>query len=518
MVSERRMNSFILFRDRLESRRIGWRPRRFSVIMRDRLMQKLMEYLIRQPERNVVVFSLALLLAGNWIMPLTDRDEVRFAEASREMIQRGDYVVPWFNGAYRFDKPILIYWCQSTSYRIFGVNDFAARFPSVLFTTGTALILVRWGRRLADARTGFFAGVMFVAGLHIAVMGRAATADMALIFFYTLTVWSGWEWTRPGQPHRIRWWWIFFVGFALTFLAKGPEGYLPLVGLVICRWLHRADFELRPVPTLAGFLLSLGLIGLWGIPALMQTQGKYLNVGIGEHVIHRAVSVNDSHGLKGYGGFLLSLPVYFVTFFGSFFPWSIRMPAAISRWWPKRGGDVVGSYLMVQALVVFTVFSLVHTKLLHYTLPAFPCIALWLALQLAPRKNETVWLGKCMAGMALFIAIVMFGFFSVAKYHFLTENLWRATRAYVRPETKVGCFGFTESSLVWRFRTVSTNLVTLGPEKDAADFLTNPPPFILVVPTRDMTNFPDTNDLQVQVNGLDIVRLRHWDLTAIVRP
>jgi len=88
----------------------------------------------------------------------------------------------------------------------------------------------------------------------------------------------------------------------------------------------------------------------------------------------------------------------------------------------------------------------------------------------------------------------------------------------VRPETKVGCFGFTESSLVWRFRTVSTNLVTLGPEKDAADFLTNPPPFILVVPTRDMTNFPDTNDLQVQVNGLDIVRLRHWDLTAIVRP
>ena len=64
----------------------------------------------------------------------------RFAEASREMLQRGDYVVPWFNGHWRFDKPVLIYWCQSLSYRIFGENDFAARFPSALFTTGTALL------------------------------------------------------------------------------------------------------------------------------------------------------------------------------------------------------------------------------------------------------------------------------------------------------------------------------------------------------------------------------------------
>src|ERR1700744_4168407 len=125
------------------------------------LMQSLFEKLARYPERTVVLFSLALLLAGNWIMPLTDRDEVRFAEASREMIQRGDYVVPWFNGNYRFDKPILIYWCQSTSYRIFGDNDFAARFPSALFTTGTALLLVRWVRRVADAKTGLLAGAMY---------------------------------------------------------------------------------------------------------------------------------------------------------------------------------------------------------------------------------------------------------------------------------------------------------------------------------------------------------------------
>ena len=121
-------------------------------------MQSWLEKLAAKPQRSILLISLVLLLAGNWILPLTDRDETRFAEASREMLQRGDYVVPWFNGAWRFDKPILIYWCQSASYRVFGVNDFAARLPSVLFTTATALLLVRWGRKIAGDKNCFSRG------------------------------------------------------------------------------------------------------------------------------------------------------------------------------------------------------------------------------------------------------------------------------------------------------------------------------------------------------------------------
>ncbi|HEX9048443.1 MAG TPA: glycosyltransferase family 39 protein, partial [Verrucomicrobiae bacterium] len=173
-------------------------------------MQSWLEKLAARPQRSILWISLVLLLAGNWIMPLTDRDETRFAEASREMIQRGDYVVPWFNGQWRFDKPILIYWCQSASYRVFGENPFAARLPSVLFTTATALLLVRWGRKAADAKTAFLAGAMFVAGLHVAVIGRVATADMAMVFCVTLAAWSGWELTRPQQQFRQGCWWLFY--------------------------------------------------------------------------------------------------------------------------------------------------------------------------------------------------------------------------------------------------------------------------------------------------------------------
>lgn len=514
-------------------------------------MSSLLEKFAATPQRSIILLGLILLLAGNWVLPLTDRDETRFAEASREMLQRHDYVVPWFNGHWRFDKPILIYWCQSTSYRVFGDNGFAARLPSVLFTTATALLLVRWGRKVADAKTAFIAGAMFIMGLHVAIIGRVATADMAMVFFFTLSVWSGWELTRPEGTQRIRWWWIFYVSLALGFLAKGPEAWLPLGGMILGRVLRKNSYRLPFWETAVGLCVTGALSALWGIPAMVQTNCKYWDVGIGEHVIHRAVAVNDSHGIPGWVGFIVSFPVYFLTFLISFFPWTVHrpqgfkpwldglrqkgpggtigasilggllwilyIPVKIYRWWPERKRDGVGWYLMIQAAVVFIAFSCVLTKLPHYTLPAFPCIALWLALQLRREEHSFAWFQRRFVAMAVVVLVLMFGVGALGQHYFLTERLWRAVRSEVRPETKVGCYGFTESSLVWKFRSVTTNLVVLGEEKDAKDFLTNAPPFILVLPTKDLATLPNTNGLHIQAHGLDMVKLKNWNLTAIVR-
>src|SRR3989449_4642989 len=89
---------------------------------------------------------------GTWTLPLIDRDEPRFAEASREMIERADYIVPYFNNQLRLDKPPLAYWTQVASYRIFGENDFAARFPSAVAAALTALVIFVWGSRLPSPR------------------------------------------------------------------------------------------------------------------------------------------------------------------------------------------------------------------------------------------------------------------------------------------------------------------------------------------------------------------------------
>jgi 4-amino-4-deoxy-L-arabinose transferase-like glycosyltransferase len=514
-------------------------------------MESIIRKLAARPLLSILVLGLVLFMVGNWILPITDRDEARFSEASREMLQRGDYILPWFNGQWRFDKPILIYWCQSACYRLLGVNGFAARLPSALFTTATALLLAYWGRKRANDLTGFIAGAMFITGLHVAVIGRIATADMAMVFFFTLAVWSGWELTRPVGSSRKLWWVIFYGALALGFLAKGPEAWLPFGGVVLGRAMRPDSFRLPWVETIAGLFVTVALVACWGIPALVQSHGEFWAVGIGEHVIHRSIGVNDSHGLKGWSSFVLLLPLYFLTFIVSFLPWTIRKPVALEawfqrqkqrgalwrltvpvlrvlsfpldipikiwRWWPERRRDDMGWYLLVQSLIVFGVFSLVRTKLPHYTMPAFPCLALWLALQLRSDTTSLAWFQRRFVAMVIIIPAFMLGLAITAKSHTLTEKLWQAVRPNVRPETKVGCFGYVEPSLVWKFRGVITNTVVLGDEKAAKDFLTNQPPYILVLPTQDVASLPDTNGQRIEVRGLDMVRFKNRDLTAIVR-
>jgi hypothetical protein len=227
--------------------------------------------------------------------------------------------------------------------------------------------------------------------------------------------------------------------------------------------------------------------------------------------------VNNSHGVAGFLGFIVLFPFYFLTFFISFFPWSTRVPGAIRRWWRERKGDDPGWYLFTVAAIVFVVFSLVKTKLPHYTAPAFPVIALWFARQISSDAELPVWFMKRFAAMVVFALVLTLGLFTVARESFLTLNLWKATRAYVTPATKVGCFGYVEPSLVWTFRSVVTNTVVLGDESVAKDFLTNQPPFVLVLPTQDVASLPDTNGLWIEVRGLDMVRFKTRDLTAIVR-
>jgi 4-amino-4-deoxy-L-arabinose transferase-like glycosyltransferase len=146
---------------------------------------------------SLLLFACLLFhLAGTWTLPLIDRDEPRFAEASREMIERGDYIIPYFNNQYRFDKPPLTYWFQVVSYRLFGQTDFAARFPTAVAASLTALIIFAWGRRIESVRLGLWAAIVFTLCLQTILHAKAAVADMWLVLFVTLAHWAGYELLR----------------------------------------------------------------------------------------------------------------------------------------------------------------------------------------------------------------------------------------------------------------------------------------------------------------------------------
>ena len=509
-------------------------------------MQSLLAKLGAKPFLSIAILGLILFLSGTWIAPLIDRDEPRFAEASREMLRSGDWVIPRLNNQYRFDKPPMIYWAQATCYRALGENAFAARLPTVIFATATGLLLVLWGRRLGNPKAGFWAGLMLITCLQMLVHGRMALADMPMVLFVTLSIWCGWEMTRPQAEQRTFWWWMFYITLALGFLAKGPVALLPLGGVMLGRWLRPHAFYLSWARMLPGLLVTLALIGLWGIPALVATHGKYYSVGIGHHVIDRSIGVMEGHGGKSTLAFVAALPLYFLTFFLSFFPWAFRMPKALKAWWPTRQEDSLGWYLLVQAALVFAVFTLVRTKLPHYTLPAFPCLALWLALYLTRQSPEVEkGIAKGAAAMCVVALLLTLGLFSALQSHFLAFNLARQIRPYAKPEMQLATASFTEPSLVWEFRRDSTNFMQYLAPEQVEGFLKTKEPFVLVVSTEDFNQrlkpLVATNDVILQMSGINTVNLVRkkpwnpslpwcgmlsaenwrdallWDMTAIVR-
>src|SRR5437016_2573101 len=172
------------------------------------------------------------------------------------MIERGDYIVPYFNNQLRLDKPPLTYWAQAVSYRVFGENDFAARFPSAIAAALTAMVIFAWGMRLGGEKLGWWAAIVFTLSLQTFVHAKAAVADMWLVLFVTLAHWSGYELLRdqffkkdqrptfnvqrptPNSEgveapalRRVAngWWWVFYAALAFAFLAKGPIGWIPLL-------------------------------------------------------------------------------------------------------------------------------------------------------------------------------------------------------------------------------------------------------------------------------------------------
>jgi 4-amino-4-deoxy-L-arabinose transferase-like glycosyltransferase len=147
----------------------------------------------------VAVFFTNLGVAGLW-----DKDEPLYAAVALDMHQRGDWVVPMFNGKLFPDKPPLSYWLMIVGYDLFGITEFAVRFWSAIFGIGTALVTYHLGRRLFGPEAGFWAGLVTASTLIFTVSARAATMDSVLVFLTTLAMFlfvtAGMLGPREPQP------------------------------------------------------------------------------------------------------------------------------------------------------------------------------------------------------------------------------------------------------------------------------------------------------------------------------
>ena len=336
-------------------------------------------------------FSLFIFLLGNNNHGVWDRDEPRYCQATREMLATGDYIVPRFNGGLRYDKPVLTYWLMAPSMMVFGVNEFAARFPAaVAGATRTTVVFLLALALGASLRGAWIAAAGSVTMTLLLVPSKAATTDSVLIL--TVAVCQAMLWLRIRNGFQ---WWThltFWATLGLSALVKGPIGPA-FVFLTWATWHlwkklrpdvrdafdgsyfadpmagHREPWLMRLAAGLGVFLL----VALpWAIAVSIQTNGDFLRVSFGRHVVGRITTepTNNHVGPIFY---------YLVTMLPSLFPLTaIALPAM--DWSRRLLATAQVRFLWCWFIPSFIVVSLSSTKLPHYPAPLYVAFCLLMGL------------------------------------------------------------------------------------------------------------------------------------------
>jgi hypothetical protein len=204
-----------------------------------------------------------------------------------------------------------------------------------------------------------------------------------------------------------------------------------------------------------------------------------------------------------------------LTVFASFFPWSIKLPALWKKLRVQRDGT--DQFLLAGALIIFGIFTLVQTKLPHYTLPAFPLLALLVA-----RRFKSLRFTRALpiAATAVYLAIALFLTPFLARF-FPSYNLARVSQPDLKPDMEFGAVDFTEPSLVWYFRDRVRGFMTPLKRKDANEFMKRGGSRFIVLPTASVAEiFPniDPSWRSYRTSGFNIPKGRRADLIMLLKP
>ncbi|MFN0109105.1 MAG: ArnT family glycosyltransferase [Blastocatellia bacterium] len=313
-------------------------------------------------------------------LPFIGPDEPRYAQVAREMFISGDWVTTKLGGINWFEKPALTYWLSAAGYKLFGENEFGARFFIAVFATIGALLVYGFGKRIRSARFGFLsAAVLTTCGMWPG-FARVATFDMPLSVAMTLALASFLVWEQnEEQQSRNRFWFLMCFALGLGVLAKGLVGIvLPCAVIVLYSLLtRRLKILFKPKLLLIGAVIFLATAATWYAPVIAKHGREFINEFFIGHHFQRYLSNKYKHPQPAYFFFLVALA-------GSF-PWTFYLLG--SAWnsirnWREALADRLRLFLWLWVLVTIGFFSFSGSKLPGYVLPIFPAIALLVGLEL----------------------------------------------------------------------------------------------------------------------------------------
>ena len=349
-------------------------------------------------------------LAGLGSTSLSEPDEPRFAEATRQMFLRSDFLTPYFNGVPRFEKPILFYWMQAPAFALLGPTETAARLPAAICALGVLFLTFLIGERLLTRRAALVGTLILATTFRFAVWSRQGLTDvpvlfwmMAALYWFAKSVPLG---TIARRDALLAW-----AALGMGALTKGPVAVLPLVIVAAYLGVTRQLHLVKRLHVLPGLLIAAALALPWYLWMAWLHGRGFFDFALGYEVVAR------------YGYSSTTFPTsprsffwYFQIYPGDAAPWTIFNVFAIG-WsiWRLRSfaTDTKRAvvFLLIWFFVVVLVFSTAKFKVTHYILPAYPPASLLAGLLLdrlfARSADAPAWLWRLPFALTMAIVAIL---------------------------------------------------------------------------------------------------------------
>ena len=339
----------------------------------------------------LALLCLVMMGSGLTSIPVMDRDEARYAQASRQMIETGDFIDIRFQEDARHVKPAGVYWMQTASASLFGGADApitAYRLPSLLAAIAAVLGTAWLGARFGGASVGFTAALLLAVSILMQIEARTAKTDAALLATAVLAQASLFLLFRAGDGRKQKFIGapaLFWAAQGLALMVKGPiVAMVSATTIVALFFFAKSRAWLKHLHALKGFVLAALIALPWIIAITVNSSGGFLEDSLGHALFGKVGKADDSHG--GPPGYHL------VVFYGVFWPGALLAGLIAAYAWRKRAHDDI-IFLLAWILPSWLTFEFIGTKLPHYVLPLYPAIAILggLAVRHAPDILQTVW-------------------------------------------------------------------------------------------------------------------------------
>ena len=411
----------------------------------------------------ILVAGILLLLPCVWCeTSITGQDEYWLSlRTPMETLERGDWVTTWVNGEPRLRKPPLLYWAIMVSYRMFGINLFAARIWGVLSGAGLAACSCLLYRALFK-RSGMLAGLIALATVAVAVEGRMAILDLPLAFLTCMAVYFALRW---GQSAHVGWVLLSALCLGLSFLLKGPVGFvffgaaalgaLFVFGrwhFIVSHWSHGVGAIVMllavcvPWPLVMAYLWPdfLGIVdqeiaarqfGALHLGAPLSTLGGALALVFPWSIVLIAALVSTLYHTRDRSGrknlwlliwfFGSIIPFFLITTYGRYMTPVIPAACVLCAHWFERASGVLKSSLLIFSAsliacvaVVFCLFSLWFGHGIPAAILCLLLVGLMFWITLATHNTHLV-----AGAVALLLALIMGGLYPSLGINAMPDNI-----------------------------------------------------------------------------------------------